>query len=304
MQENHMGHVIRALRQLKGMTQKELAEGICSVKQLSRIERGESITNLMFVHQFSEKMGENLSDFFLIAHCLDPINMLKTLKELEALYLKQSFIEILDLVSKIEVHNSQDLTYNNIKQLIWWYKGVGLANIRPNEIDETYFLDLLKLSTDKPIETLCDSYMNNNEFRIVHSYIAMLCRKGKFEIARMLLVKIINSIERHYFRYDQIIYNEMLYNLTKIYICEDHFEKAIGVAFKGVKNSVKNNCIAGVPDFIFMAGLAYQKMGKSEKAIQQYNRFLNLIKVTGYNRYTLECRNELIDEFGSDLTEF
>ena len=304
MQENHMGHVIRALRLLKGMTQRELAEGICSIKQLSRIERGASITNLMFVHQFSEKLGENLNDFFLISHSKDPIKMLKALKQLEALYLQQNYSEILAYIKHIESHDPEDWEFNNTKQLMLWYKGVALANTHEVEIDETYYLELLKLSTHKPIDELCRSYMNTNEFRIVHSYIASLCRKGSFETAKELLKKISESIKRNYFRYENNIYNEMLYNLTKIYIHEADFDKAVEVAESGIKNSVKNNCIAGIPDFCFMIGLAYQRKGDEVVAIKHYNRFLNLLQVTGYNEYTLKCRNDLLIEFENKLTEF
>lgn len=52
-----IGDNIRKFRQLKGMTQEELVEGICSVSQLSKMENGKTYVQRTVLKQFADRLG-------------------------------------------------------------------------------------------------------------------------------------------------------------------------------------------------------------------------------------------------------
>ena len=58
-----LGTVIKKLREKNGLTQKQLAEGICSPRHLSRIEQNISEMNIYFLCEFSFRLGENLLEY-------------------------------------------------------------------------------------------------------------------------------------------------------------------------------------------------------------------------------------------------
>ena len=67
-----LGTIIRELRMKKGFSQKELAEGICSLKQLSRIENNTSEASAYVIYELSFRLGENLLDYFPYAELEEP----------------------------------------------------------------------------------------------------------------------------------------------------------------------------------------------------------------------------------------
>ena len=63
---NDFGYVIRYYRKKAGLSQEQLADGICSRKYISKIEKEECIPTLYMVYSFSRKMGINLFDAYAL----------------------------------------------------------------------------------------------------------------------------------------------------------------------------------------------------------------------------------------------
>ena len=59
MREMTFGEVIRNIRRQKGMTQEEVAEGICSVSSLSKMENGSQNPSSQKFQQIMERLGES-----------------------------------------------------------------------------------------------------------------------------------------------------------------------------------------------------------------------------------------------------
>ena len=53
------GHIIKTLREEKGMSQEKLADGICSISTLSKIENNIQVVSASNFNELLEKMGEN-----------------------------------------------------------------------------------------------------------------------------------------------------------------------------------------------------------------------------------------------------
>ncbi len=77
---NHIGNVIRELRLNLGMSQKVLAEGICSGKYIYLIEKGERSPSIEMTEMLSDKLGEDLFEYNQYLNCFDPISVNKKIK--------------------------------------------------------------------------------------------------------------------------------------------------------------------------------------------------------------------------------
>lgn len=60
MQKNSLGDTLRELRKQKGLSQEDLAEGICSPVSISRIENGNQIPSQPVLEALLEKLGTGL----------------------------------------------------------------------------------------------------------------------------------------------------------------------------------------------------------------------------------------------------
>jgi len=61
-----IGKKIKELRQVVGITQGELGEGICTQALISRIEKGDIYPNATSLYQISKKLGVDVNYFFEI----------------------------------------------------------------------------------------------------------------------------------------------------------------------------------------------------------------------------------------------
>lgn len=59
-----LGQAIRELRQKMGLSQKELASGICNQAQISNIEKNNYTPSAMLLNQISTKLGVDMNYFF------------------------------------------------------------------------------------------------------------------------------------------------------------------------------------------------------------------------------------------------
>ena len=57
MDEITFGEVIRSIRKAKGMTQEEVAEGICSTSSLSKMENGSQVPSRQRFQKIMERLG-------------------------------------------------------------------------------------------------------------------------------------------------------------------------------------------------------------------------------------------------------
>lgn len=60
MGNNSLGDTLRQLRKQKGLSQEDLAEGICSPVSVSRIENGNQIPSQPVLEALLEKLGTGL----------------------------------------------------------------------------------------------------------------------------------------------------------------------------------------------------------------------------------------------------
>ena len=60
MRKNSLGNTLRDLRRQKGLSQEELADGICSAVSISRIENGNQIPSQQVLEELLEKLGTGL----------------------------------------------------------------------------------------------------------------------------------------------------------------------------------------------------------------------------------------------------
>lgn len=65
-----VGIAIKSMREEMGMTQSELAEGICSIQHLYRIENSKRLPSGYLVYELNKKMNNRLIDVIYSDECL------------------------------------------------------------------------------------------------------------------------------------------------------------------------------------------------------------------------------------------
>jgi transcriptional regulator with XRE-family HTH domain len=118
-----IGKKIKELRKVVGLTQGELAEGICTQALVSRIEKGDIYPSATALFQISVKLGVDVNYFFEIGTTprLDYVQEVE--KQLKTLRVNRKFEDMMDLV-RAEEKNPLFYKDNEKTQLLYWHKGI------------------------------------------------------------------------------------------------------------------------------------------------------------------------------------
>jgi transcriptional regulator with XRE-family HTH domain len=97
-----IGKKIKELRKAVGLTQGDLAQGICTQALISRIEKGDIYPSATALYQISNRLGVDVNYFFEIGTTPRLDYLREVEKQLTKLRVDQRFEEMMEIVKKEE----------------------------------------------------------------------------------------------------------------------------------------------------------------------------------------------------------
>lgn len=95
-----IGEIIRHYRKERGLSQEELAEGICDRKYLSHIENNKHIPTLDIINQLSNRLGVNLYDSYALMLRNHDIDTHKKIEQIQPYLSGKTSEKIIELVNE------------------------------------------------------------------------------------------------------------------------------------------------------------------------------------------------------------
>lgn len=116
----NIGEYIKNRRKVLGITQDELADGICSVMTLSRIERGDQFPHDYTLIQILQRLGLSGSEMFLLVNS-EQFIISQLRFDIRQAYIQENYDEAKRFFEKTRIRypNSLRLTGKPLKQLIF-----------------------------------------------------------------------------------------------------------------------------------------------------------------------------------------
>ena len=230
----YKGGIVRMLREQKGMSQEELADGICSIATLSKIENGMQAPGWSRFEAFLEKLGEDPRKY---TFAMDK-------NEYEAIQLEYDISELFDqrkykkaetLVNKLEELKNLDVQ----SEKFVCFSRVFLDYANGTDIKDTIqdLEDILNSTLEQFKEDkLNNVFLTKNEIRFLNFLAVCYASTDKGKSIK-LLYAIKNYIEARII--DKVIFANqyvlIAYNLSKqLGLVEEH-EEALEVAEQGIK---------------------------------------------------------------------
>lgn len=127
----NLGTVLKELRKQKGLTQKELAEGICAQSMLSAIENDVYIPNSDLLVNLANRLGVDLDEINLVANyeigSKDSFN-----QTVDKLCNEHQYQELLEFLLTDQVIDD----FKTVRQLQAYYYYLGIAQLQTNKVDQ------------------------------------------------------------------------------------------------------------------------------------------------------------------------
>uniref|UniRef100_UPI00344BADDE helix-turn-helix transcriptional regulator n=2 Tax=Carnobacterium maltaromaticum TaxID=2751 RepID=UPI00344BADDE len=147
----NLGGKIKKIRLEKGLTQAELAEGICTQASISNLEKNASVPSLLILLEIGNRLNIEFSELseYAVEQASPAVTVFKKVQNLRSQFkLKEAY----NLVQELDVN---DLKTNHEKKQYYYYLGIT-SLLGYNKIsDATYNFNLgLNLETEAHLEFL------------------------------------------------------------------------------------------------------------------------------------------------------
>lgn len=245
----NIGVVVKKIRNMKGISQEELAKDICSVKQIYRVESGKNIPTCNLLNQLSFKLGEDLSKYLIRSHCADPIYTVQTFEQLEECYRHSRFEEMTQIINGIPSERCSNFKFNDTYQLLKWYELVAQEKLNAKIIKINDYQMLLKLSTDKAVEDLYKGVMTFNELRIVYAMITSFQSPLDMHQSAKCLLQLKGYMVDKFINIDKIILEKIYLDLSVLFYARGNTKCTIEFLNEDVLYCSGNNIEKKVIDF-------------------------------------------------------
>jgi transcriptional regulator with XRE-family HTH domain len=291
-----IGKKIKELRKDVGLTQGELANGICTQALISRIEKGDIYPSATALYQISKKLGVDVNYFFEIGTTprLDYIKEVE--KQLRKLRVKLKYQEMMEVV-KAEEKNP--LFYRNPVnlQLLYWHKGIYKFEVEKDIegsfdlLHEAYHLTANEKKAISEMELQILMSLGIFEFNLKNYQAAF----KYFEEVKAA----INTIEQ---LYDKSIKTRLLYNIARVLTRIGKYQESREHCVEAVKWCIEEEHLWGLGELYYHIGYNYELENQLDKTLPYIEKSIIIFEMRKnhtYHSFLLKKKEEIAAKLNS-----
>lgn len=266
-----LGDLIKSRRLELGMTQKELAQGICTQALISRIENNDTIPKKDILDQFEERLElkhNELNIFYSLKSNQHKIDEL--IKEIRDAVNRRDYrsIELLFNYNKEIIASSKDI--NDISFFKWM--NASICHQIYDESDKA--LDILN---DIPLDNL----YNELSIEIVNATGLIYYQQKNFKKA---LSSFYCGMQKITEDVDFKIQAKLLFNYTLTLEESDRNKEALDTLLSGIELLLENDSLFLLGDYYYTKGFIYDKLNNYEEAISNLKLAQMIFKLQNNSR--------------------
>lgn len=288
---NYLGSIIKDLRKSKALTQKELVEDICSIKQLSRIEANTSSPSAILFTQFSSRLGNSLNEYIPYSDCKTGFLIKKEIEDLMILYHNWDY-DLLESRINTSTLIKETTSEYALKEVEWLRCAMKINCNKDRSIDISYYKRILNINGE--FDTIFDRFIHPIEYKFLNALICLYNFNKDYESSKHLLIKSIQNYENYYTNITDSYYIRLNSNLAKIYYKCEAYETAIEVAEKGITHCFTINDSAYLCDLYLTSGEAYHALGNIKTGKEHLYNYISLRNINKPNSL-LNYENTIVE---------
>ncbi|BCB05728.1 helix-turn-helix domain-containing protein [Bacillus sp. KH172YL63] len=291
-----IGKKIKELRRAVGLTQGELAEGVCTQALVSRIEKGDIYPSATALYQISRKLGVDVNYFFEIGTTprLDYVKEVE--RQLRNFRVKILYEEMMDVV-KAEQKNPLFFKDETNLQLLYWHKSIYKYEIENDKDGGIALLkEALSLTWNKK------RAMTEREIEILMTLGVFEYGKGNMEESLKIYKEVRTTLQSNMQLNDKSIKTRILYNIARTLTRLGKYQESNEYCAQAIKWCIEEEHLFGLGELYYHTGYNYEMEGKLEKALQYIEKSILIFGMYEDNRYQYHL-NKKQDEISKKLNK-
>lgn len=287
----NIGAQIKNLRKMAGLSQAELALGICSQAQLSKIENKREVPSAEILYKLSRRLGVDMNYFFEISETprLDYVIQFKEL--VSKLKRERNYEELLEVI-QYEKNNPLFNSKEN-QQFLLWHEAICKHYLH-NKSKEAIKL-LVKALNFTHLEK--QTYYTENEIEILNSISIIqkdlkLYKESEYNFKQCLeALKYTPKIN------NKLIKIRVLYGLSKLLTDLERFCESIEYCNEGIKICKQLETMYLFGEITYQLGENYAKLGDVIKANNAFEKSIQIFTLQDNDKFirlVKKLREELL----------
>jgi transcriptional regulator with XRE-family HTH domain len=248
--KERIGRIIKDLRNKQGITQVELAEGICTQGIISAFESGVKSPKAIILYHLAKRLNVDPNYFFEISYSpyFDHVHHLKA----EMNYLRKSarFDELYSLVTREK--EGMYFTQDAHKQFLKWNEIIARVQLR----HLTYEYAIKEMNEILDITNPGRKGLNEFELEIYQSIASFYGALNETDKYKKMLFEIEEFVQDMPFFQNQDLILKVYYNLANVYLNEGDYKTAIEYTDKGLDYGKLTQNAYTLGHNLFVQGLA------------------------------------------------
>ncbi|PSL41267.1 Xre family transcriptional regulator [Salsuginibacillus halophilus] len=295
--EDILGSTLRYLRKQKGMTQKELALGVCTQAQISRIENGEMLPSALICFELVHKLGMGIDYFYSLVKNPRSDYMLVFKEEVERLIQNRDYKELDKL---IQSEKANPLFQNpDDQQFMLWHEGI--ASFHYHQDYKQAFAQLHE-ALYKVIPSNHESLYTVQEINIVHSLGVFYYVLKDYDNALITLDQALDFIDKRLIQPLNSIKIRVLFTKSQVLTDKGEYEEALKTCEKGITLALKNETFKLLGELYYQKGYVALFLSQKNTAYNCLVRSAQVFEITN-NPHMTAYPYEIISSYDLDETK-
>ncbi|MGM0865294.1 MAG: helix-turn-helix domain-containing protein [Bacillota bacterium] len=296
MDNSVIGKKIKELRKVVGLTQGELADGICTQALISRIEKGDIYPSATSLYQISKKLGVDVNYFFEIGTTprLDYVKEVE--RQLKKLRVKLKYDEIIEIV-RTEEKNPLFLKDETNLQLLYWHRGIYVNEVEQNKEEALIILEkALSLTYNKK------KAMSEREMNIFISMGILEFSRHNYDRAIEIYRSVNDAITYNDQLHDKSIKTRLLYNIARVLTRLGNYHESIQYCEEGIRWIIQEETLYGFAQLNYHIGYNLELQERYQEALPYLEKAAMLFdiqynpKLSNFIKGNIEKLKKNIDE--------
>lgn len=270
-----IGKKIRELRKAVGLTQGDLAEGICTQALISRMEKGDIYPSATALYQISNRLGVDVNYFFEIGTTPRLDYLREVERQLTKLRLDQRFEEMMDIV-KMEEKNPLFYKDHEKLQLLYWHKSIYLFEI---EKDSGAAFSMLQ----KAFKLTCHQKkaMTEREMEILITFGTWESLLNNHQKALEYYKMVENAIKPADQLHDKSIKTRLFFNTARVLTRIGDFGASTDYCLRAIHWCIEEELLWGFGELYYQVGYNYELQEEYDQAITYMKKALVMFELLG-----------------------
>ncbi|MFC7786744.1 MULTISPECIES: helix-turn-helix domain-containing protein [unclassified Rossellomorea] len=282
-----VGQKIKELRKNIGLSQEELAEGICTQAQISKIEKGDVFPYASTLFLISRKLGVDVNYFFDIGMTPRLDYVQEVSKQLQIARRSMNYKEMKEIVTAEE---ENPLFFNNNRnlQLLQWHKGIYQYELNKNvEKAEEILREAISLSHTT------DKIWTEREIEILLTIGVMYSEEGDWKKA----LEIYQEVKTHILAlpnlHDFTLRTRLYYNIARVLTRLKNFDESIQYCNEAIDWCVLKDNMYLLGELHYHIGYNYELQGILKDAQKYMQKALIVFELQGDDKFIQFIRSKI-----------